>query len=69
MLKYAESNDLREQSIRNREIKGRDEDIRGGSEPNDAKPQMPEKGWDTDVTCLNPAQEHSSSKTIGRAHD
>lgn len=53
MLKYIESKDLREQSVSNREIKGRDEYIRGGSEPNDAKPQMPEKRRDTDVTCLN----------------
>lgn len=69
MLKYIESKDLREQSVSNREIKGRDEDIRGGSEPNDAKPQMPEKRRDTDVTCLNLAQKHSSAKTFGRAHD
>lgn len=69
MLKYRESKDMREQSVSNREFKGRDEDIKGVSEPNDAKPQMSEKGWDTDVTCLNPAQEHSSAKTFGRAHD
>lgn len=64
MLKYTESKDLRNQSIRNREITGRDNDRMGGSEPNDAKPQMSEKGWDTKVTCLNHGQEHSPAKTL-----
>lgn len=37
----------------------------GGIEPNDAKPQMSEKGWDADVTSLNHGQEHSPAKTLG----